>query len=338
MKEAKVNAFGRLHFGLVNLSEVGEYINGGAGAMISPPVFSVTASSSSKFIVFPIRYEGEVRDLCRCLNITSGLNVRIDLDVRMCQHVGLGFHTQLRLAIATAILFALDLSIDTVSLSKTVMRGGTSGIGSLGFWFGGLLFDRGRKRTAVDDLFLPSSMTKDYDVSPLAYHKNKLPFCLVIVKPAFWEKIYGEKEKDLFEKLTPIPESETHKCRALIFGDLKQAVVREDFNGFCQALDGISFVGFKKREIAYRGERLTEIFELMRKSGLSGVGMSSWGPICFGFILNQEDAENVALRLNCHTLIEDAWVAEFATGATVQIDNGNVVSVFEKANFRDCDF
>ncbi|WAT27706.1 beta-ribofuranosylaminobenzene 5'-phosphate synthase family protein [Pseudomonas sp. GXZC] len=338
MKEAKVNAFGRLHFGLVNLSEVGEYMNGGAGAMISPPVFSVTASNSSKFIVSPIQYEEEVRDLCRCLNVTSGLNVRVDLDARMCQHVGLGFHTQLRLAIATAILFALDLNIDTVSLSKTVMRGGTSGIGSLGFWFGGLIFDRGRKRTAIDNLFLPSSMTKDYDISPLVYHKNKLPFCLVIVKPAFWENIYGEKEKDLFEKLTPIPESEAHKCSALIFGDLKQAVDREDFNGFCQTLDGMSFAGFKKREIAYRGERLAEIFELMRKSGLSGVGMSSWGPICFGFILNQEDAESVAQRLKCHTLIEDAWVAEFATGATVQIDNGDVVSVLEKATFRGCEF
>ncbi|WP_410003799.1 hypothetical protein, partial [Pseudomonas syringae] len=42
----------------------------------------------------------------------------------------------------------------------------------------------------------------------------------------------------------------------------------------------------------------------MRKSGLGGVSMSSWGPICFGFLLNKEDAESVALRLKCHTLVE----------------------------------
>jgi len=335
-KTATVQAFGRLHFGLVNMSQTSDIINGGAGAMISPPVFSVTAREATEVSAHPFEYYEEVVDVCECLGVCTAVSVSVHIDSIICWHIGLGFHTQLRMAIAAAICFALDLEIDTVNLSKKVLRGGTSGIGSLGFWSGGILFDEGRKRPIVSDVFVPSVLARDYDVSPLLYQKPDLPFFPVVVLPTGWDRIFGEQERQLFSKLTPIPKCQAEETSLLVFGDLRSAVEKEDFDGFCRAITAMSNVGFKKQELSIRGDAATKVFELMTSLGLFGVGMSSWGPACFGFVKSKKAAENIASELLKYPIVEAAWPASFAEGATVQINDGEKISAYTASMTKHC--
>lgn len=319
-KSATIEAFGRLHFSLANLSNAGEIVNGGAGMMVSPPILAVTAKSENKLTVNPPNYTNEVIEICNILKINQNLRVDIKTDSRMGWHKGLGFHTQLRLSIASAVSIASEKKINKETLAHSLSRGGTSGIGSLGFWHGGVLFDAGRART--NGIFTPSSEVKNFTSSPLLYSNNRLPFIPVIVQPKSWPLIFGKLEKELFARLTPIPEKEAVTCSKYIFEDLRLATETEDFDYFCETISKISHTGFKKREIHHRGSLAKLTFKKMHEAGLRGISMSSWGPTCFGFVRNKNLALDAVNQLNECSEIDSAWIAELAPGARISIDHG----------------
>lgn len=318
-----IEAFGRLHFSLANLSNSGEIINGGAGMMVSPPILSVTANSAPTLTVNPPQYTSEVVEICNTLGINQKINIDIKTDPRMEWHKGLGFHTQLRLSIATAISITCERRINKETLAHTLSRGGTSGIGSLGFWHGGILFDAGRTRTG--ECFTPSADVKIFESSPLLYSKDSLPFIPVLVQPKNWPLIFGTLEKELFARLTPIPSKEAIACSKYIFDDLRMATEQDDFDYFCETISKISKIGFKKREIEHRNPLANLVFKTMRDSGLEGISMSSWGPTCFGFARTESAALDAVKYLSGRVEIDSAWSAEFAPGARLRRNYGTAL-------------
>jgi beta-ribofuranosylaminobenzene 5'-phosphate synthase len=329
--DVTVNAFGRLHFSLVNLSLSGERVNGGAGAMVTPPSLSVSAGPASEFSVSPAEWTGEVMDIYQRLRLIKPVRIDIEFDRRMLFHVGLGFHTQLRLAIGAALCFSFSLRYDPTQLASLLARGGTSGIGALGFWHGGMIFDGGRKRRTAAEQLVPSSAASIHPAAPLLCWRASLPFFPVLVKAKSWELIYGEKERRLFNQFTPVPCREADQCARAVYMDLQSAVVTEDFDAFCSALSELSTIGFKKRELDFRGDAAKVILCSMAKAGLNGAGMSSWGPTFFGFAQSAGLAEQAALELRSHPDIENAWSADFATGATVKFTGEEPALAFSVA-------
>ena len=330
-ESTRVRAHGRLHFALVNLSPTGARINGGAGAMISPPAIQVCINQSAQLLVTPDNWTAEVLLVRQRLGIGSPANVMITLDQRMRWHVGLGFHTQLRLAIAAAFSFAFSLKIDPLDLPRVLSRGGTSGIGALGFWHGGIVFDGGKQRSSSRVAFEPSSVSACSDLAPLLFHRASLPFYPVVALGRGWDLVYGDVERRLFAELTPIPTHEAAECARTVYMDLQSAVAMADYDAFCEAISGLSLIGFKRREIAYRGDNAAQLLQLMTRSGLRGCGMSSWGPTCFGFARERAMASQAANLLRKSPSVEEAWVCEFAPGSTVSLDGGPELSAFQVA-------
>lgn len=330
-RPTRIRAFGRLHFGLVNLSLYGERINGGAGAMISPPAIEVYVNPDSGDDVVPAEWINEVMFIRRQLEIHSPTEVHIKFDDRMRWHIGLGFHTQLRLAIAAAFAFAYSLPIDPYKLSQLMSRGGTSGIGVHGFWHGGLLFDGGRTRPIGKLGFSPSSSSIANETAPLLFHRASLPFFPVIALGKGWPLIFGDTERQLFSELTPIPNDEAANCARAVYMDLQAAAAEANYQAFCEAITALTRIGFKKREISYRGTLVSNLMGLMQHIGLDGVSMSSWGPTCFGFTRDPDMARHAADRLKREQIVEDAWTCEFAPGASVECANNLEISALELA-------
>jgi beta-ribofuranosylaminobenzene 5'-phosphate synthase len=329
-----VKAFARLHFSLVNLSTSGHRVNGGAGAMIDPPFFEVEITPSLNLEVEPATFFAEASDIILRLKARSQMRLRVTCHSHMKWHYGLGFHTQMRLAIATAIALSQGITIDPDALASQLARGGTSGIGALGFWHGGLLFDGGRERTEVSESLLPSAAISKPKSSPLLHWRRSLPFIPVVAQARNWDLVYGAAERSLFERLTPIPPSEANECARIVFQDMQSAVVAADFDTFCASIIELGKTGFKRRERQFRGVEAIEIDRILTSAGLRGVGMSSWGPTWFGFTTEPMAAQRAVATLLNSGRFEGAWVASFAPGAQVNFGNGPVQSVLSASTSR----
>lgn len=300
--------------------------------MISPPALKVVVDPATHTTVVPNEWLAEVTLIKSRLGIDLPVHVHVTIDPKLRWHVGLGFHTQIRLAIAAALAFAFAVPIEPLSLASVLSRGGTSGIGALGFWYGGLLFDGGKKRLSNDQLFVPSSSASPSEPTPLVFHRANLPFFPVVAVGRNWDLISGEVERRLFAEFTPIPADEASECARVVYMDLQAAVATSDFEAFCASIQCLSTVGFKKCEIAYRGHLATALMERMTRAGLQGVGMSSWGPACFGFTQDSEMAATAVAALLRDPAVEDAWVGNFAPGAQVQLADGKESSAWNWAS------
>lgn len=332
----RVRAFGRIHFGLANLSLSGGRVNGGAGIMVQPSCIQVTVERGGELAVYPEAYRSEVALLAAKLGVSAEFTVKIECDATMKWHYGMGYHTQLCLALATALAVVGNTKIEPSRLGQIVSRGGTSGIGIHGFWRGGVLVDGGRRRPVEPQTHRPSAAIASPEPTPLLLARSALPFGIVIAHAKGWPPVYGERERQLFSEFTPLaPEDANHAAR-LIFQDFASSVATADFGAFAESLEEIQTCGFKRLERRYRGELANSVTGAMTKSGLRGVGMSSWGPAWFGFARDREAASLAVGELQRCDLLERVWLADLAPSAQVQIDDGPfnpALEAIERAEF-----
>lgn len=324
-----VKAFARLHFGLANLSALGGRVNGGAGLMIQPSNVEVVVQRDADVTVTPSDFQRDVEFVVRALGTSMPGRVSVHLGSSMRWHYGMGLHTQLLLALATALSIYHGIPADPSTLGQRVLRGGTSGIGVHGFWNGGVLVDGGRRRLSGLESIQPSSSIVAPQQTPLVFRVDSLPFKTVVVHARNWPLVFGKLEERLFSDLTPIPPNDANRVARLIFQDLASATATGDFSAFCEALEEIQTCGFKQREIAYRGASAQSVAMTMRKAGLNGVGMSSWGPTWYGFASDHETALTAIRELSSSAQFEAVWLADVAPCAQVRVDDGPVVPVSE---------
>lgn len=267
----------------------------------------------------------EIRFLAERLGVPINVRATVIADPMMKWHYGVGYHTQLRLSLATALAMLYHLRVGPRYLTDVALRGGTSGIGIHGFWHGGVLFDGGRRRTG-SEVLSPSSAVTAPASTPLLFSRPTLPFAMVVAQAKGWNLVYGEQERALFAGLTPIPEAEASHCARLVYQDLMSSVAEADFDAFCEAVDDIQACGFKSRELRFRGDAAMSVATALRGVGLRGVGMSSWGPTWFGFAENRDSAMQAIAKLRGCELLESVCFGEAAPSAQVQLDDQPAVA------------
>jgi beta-ribofuranosylaminobenzene 5'-phosphate synthase len=230
-------------------------------------------------------------------------------------HSGFGWRTQLRIGIAAATSVVLELPIRPLDLGPLMGRGGTSGIGSLGFWHGGLIVDGGHPRSNKPTAH-PSAEIKCPALPPLLFN-HSFPWGVLVGIAANMEPVSGSLEGSLFRSYTPVPEREALESIRVVHTELASAVAENNFPNFCDSIVALRELGFKRRELEFRGAAGKAAIRRVESTGAKGVSMSSWGPAFFGFFSEVADAQSAADALKVDSLFSAAWATEASPGGAV---------------------
>lgn len=281
IKEVRITTPSRLHFSLIDLNGKLGRIDGGFGLAINEPNFQIVAEPSTEILVESETYHDRACEiLIRLQQIFQFQGVKLKLISEIPTHSGFGSGTQLSLGIASAVNTLYDLNLNVLELAKVVGRGGTSGIGVAAFETGGFIVDGGHRYPEQKSSFLPSAAADNISPPPILFRHTFPEWKLLIVLPNC-DRIYGEKELDLFRTLCPQPAAVAPKLSHFLLFKILPAILENDMNSFGKALNEIQTFGWKKVEIDAQGAELLQTLEFLQSNGASGAGVSSWGPaIC----------------------------------------------------------
>ena len=277
----RVEAPGRLHFGLLSLGGAGQRRFGGVGLMVQTPGVRVAVQPAADWSAAGPLAE---RALIFAQRLVAGADLPgavrqvkpHHIQVEQCgpEHAGLGTGTQLALAVGRALAAASGLHLDAAELGRLVDRGQRSALGIHGFAHGGLLIDGGK--------------TKETAVAPLlARHDFPESWRVVLVVPGWAQGLHGTAERQAFQQLLDAGATSATTdalCRLVLLGMLP-ALLERDLTAFGEALYEFNArVGEAFAPVqggVYAHPRLTELVAFIRTQGTRGVGQSSVFLGCF---------------------------------------------------------
>ncbi len=280
----EVSAPSRIHVGLVGLSEGGYRINGGMGWALEAPRLIVRAEAADVPQVRDIRPSGmtppELEALralleSQCLEHGFGNGMSIEISGEVPAHRGLGGGTAARLAAIEALHLANGSKLNTEILVAASRRGGTSGVGVRTYFEGGMVFDAGH---ASSQRPRPSHAW-DSPGRPLQLVRQDMPqWRFGICTPSWIPSLTHAQERALFANVLPISHGDvTEALYHMIYG-VTGAVADRDLPTFTQAIDALQSAAWKAAEWRAHGQALSDVADILRNHGASGVGLSSVGP------------------------------------------------------------
>jgi beta-ribofuranosylaminobenzene 5'-phosphate synthase len=282
----------RLAFGLIDMNgEIGR-VEGGLGLVIEEPRVVLSARRADTLRVEDLvglsrgtqRRFGSMAAAFREQHGTQGIEVRVEETIP--DHSGLGSGTQLAMAFGQAFNLLYDLKLTGFQIGRIAGRGGTSGIGCAAFEVGGFLADGGHRfrRAGGKTGFAPSSASTEFAAPPILFH-SALPksWSVILAIPAEGRHTHGDEERELFRTLCPMPAEEAAQAARLALLKVLPAVMEADLEGFGEGLEAMQRFGWKRVQFSRQSEVVHATVAEMRRLGLKGVGMSSWGPTLFGF-------------------------------------------------------
>jgi len=284
-----VEAFARLHFGVLDLRGSRGRWFGGIGAAASAPSLLVSASRAETVTVDgedARRAELFARQFLTHHHITGGARVQVHRSLP--PHAGLGSGTQLALAIARALAEIYGLDTDPRALARAVDRARRSAIGTWTFAGGGLVVEGGRRPDADD-------------CGPLI---ARIPFpdtwrCVVVV-PDGPPGVSGVEEAEAFARLPKPPEGEVAAVAHLVLMTLLPALADADLATFGDALTEIQEITGRWFAPAQGGTfapgATRDLVRSLVGWGAVGVGQSSWGPAVYGIVDGADTAAALAAR------------------------------------------
>ena len=301
----RLRSHSRLAFGLIDMNgEIGR-VEGGLGLALEDPCLELRARQADTLRVNgPAAITDSTR---RKFESMAGVfrekyatgAVEIDIEQTIPDHSGLGSGTQLALAFGQAINLLYDLRLPMSEIGRIAQRGGTSGIGCAAFETGGFLADGGHRFGGPDgkQAFAPSSASGGFTAPPILFHSN-LPdsWRVVLALPAAGLITHGDEERALFTRHCPIPSEEAAQSARLALLKVLPAIMEADLPAFGAGLEAMQRFGLKRIQIARQNPQVHATLEEMRRLGLQGVGMSSWGPTLFGFSDRGEAADQHTVR------------------------------------------
>jgi beta-ribofuranosylaminobenzene 5'-phosphate synthase len=288
----RLRTHSRLAFGLIDMNgEIGR-VEGGLGLALESPRLELCAKRSDAVRVNgPAAVSDGTRRKFETMAEVFRENYKVDgIEVRVEEtipgHSGLGSGTQLALAFGQAINLLYDLRLAMPEIGRIAQRGGTSGIGCAAFETGGFLADGGHRFGGPNgkQVFAPSSASAGFSAPPILFHSN-LPssWRVVLALPASGLITHGDEERALFVKHCPVPADEAAQAARLALLKVLPAIMEADLESFGAGLEAMQRFGLKRIQIARQNEEVRATMDEMRRLGLRGVGMSSWGPALFGF-------------------------------------------------------
>lgn len=300
MNALSVTTPSRLHFSLIDLNgEIGR-VDGGFGVALQNPNFKI-------FIEKADNTEIKTANINSYNNILEILNIikqkfeikneyKIFLKSEIPEHSGFGSTTQLRLGIASGILKLNEIFLSVYEIAEIVKRGGTSGIGIKAFESGGFIVDIGHKfgKGKEKESFLPSSVSNAKP--PKILFRYDFPSDWIFVCAlADRNKIYSQKEIEIFKKYCPIPKNEVEKLSHLLLMKILPALIEKDIEDFGDGLKNVQNLGFKRIEVEISGTKKL-INELSKIS--YGAGLSSFGPCVYALAKGKNHADEISNYLN----------------------------------------
>lgn len=285
-----IEAYARLHLGVLDLRGSGGRWFGGIGAAASAPSLLLSASPADTLTV-----EGDDADRATAFarqfldhhHLPGGAAIRVHR--ALPSHAGLGSGTQLALSIARALAELHALDADPRALARAMGRAQRSAIGTWTFAGGGLVVEGGR-RSRSDDcgpliarLLFPESWR-----------------CVVVV-PDGPPGISGADEAEAFAKLPPPSERDVEHVSHLVLMTLLPALADGDLESFGRALTEIQEVTGRWFAPAQGGTFASgpsrALVRQLAEWGAAGVGQSSWGPTVYGIVEGADAAARLAERV-----------------------------------------
>jgi beta-ribofuranosylaminobenzene 5'-phosphate synthase len=284
-----VEAYARLHFGVLDLRGAGGRWFGGIGAAASAPSLRLSASRSDVLTV-----EGEDADRAGTFarqfldyhRLSHGASLHVHR--ALPPHAGLGSGTQLALSIARALADLYDLDARPPALARVMNRAQRSAIGTWTFAGGGLVVEGGRRAGSNH-------------CGPLI---ARLPFpetwrCVVVV-PEGPPGISGADEAEAFARLPKPSEPDVHHVSHLVLMSLLPALADGDLEQFGRALTEVQEVTGQWFASAQGGTFASGpsrgLVRQLAEWGATGVGQSSWGPTVYGIVDGAEAAARLVER------------------------------------------
>jgi beta-RFAP synthase len=285
-----VEAFARLHFGVLDLRGSGGRWFGGIGAAASSPSLLLSASRADVLTVEGAdanRAEAFARQFLHHHRIARGAHLRIDR--ALPSHAGLGSGTQLALAVARALAELYDLESDPRDLARATGRGQRSAIGTWTFAGGGLVVEGGRRAGS------------DESGPLLARLQFPETWRAVVVVPDGPPGISGADEADAFARLPKPPQPEVEHVSHLALMGLLPALADADLAQFGRALTEIQETTGRWFALAQGGTfapgPTRDLVYQLAEWGAAGVGQSSWGPAVYGIVDGADAAGKLLERI-----------------------------------------
>ncbi|MBR0472410.1 MAG: hypothetical protein IJI98_06900 [Methanosphaera sp.] len=289
----EIETSARLHLSLIDLNGLEGRLDGGIGVTLQEPTLNIECKESTEdtTIIFDKKlsdyhfdtYETKIIDATNKMNKYLNIDNNYEFNIKKLYpiHQGLGLGTQISLSVAKLISELNEHTLSTIELAKIIQRGGTSGIGVYSFDMGGLIIDGGHKKSLKKD-YLPSSASKVSPPPLIAHYDFPEEWNIILVTPQSTKGASGKKEIDIFQTYSPIDIQNVQQISYLTLMKLMPAIVEKDLQNFGDAINKIQRLGFKKIERDLQDSTIHEIMEHMELLNIPAVGMSSFGPTCFG--------------------------------------------------------
>jgi beta-ribofuranosylaminobenzene 5'-phosphate synthase len=285
-----VEAYARLHFGVLDLRGSEGRWFGGIGAAASAPSLWLSASRNDALTV-----EGEDADRAAAFarqfldfhRVAHGAFIQVHR--ALPRHAGLGSGTQLALSIGRALAELYDLDARPAALARAMNRAQRSAIGTWTFAGGGLVVEGGRRAGSSE-------------CGPLI---ARLPFpetwrCVVVV-PEGPPGISGVDEAEAFARLPKPSEQDVHHVSHLVLMTLLPALADGDLDQFGRALTAVQEITGRWFASAQGGTFASEpsraLVRQLADWGATGVGQSSWGPTIYGIVERADAASRLVGRV-----------------------------------------
>jgi len=331
-----VEAYSRLHFGLLEIHPSAPSCFGGIGLMVDKP--SVRLSSRT---IDPGDQRETRAEPCsnwedpywkeRFLKVYRRFSLRtqtaeppiVELAFAPVPHIGLGSGTQF--ACAASALLNLSENPDKptnwqdASWTLDAGRGLRSHIGLHGFLHGQMIIDRGQD---ASEGALGTERT--------TVHGFPETWRVVLLHEDVYQGDCGESEQAIFDACSKRENPNRQRMLDLTSQQILPAVSNGDFQGACE---GIGLYGELAGEIfrpavgdAYRTTRIRSWVDRLRKLGLQGVGQSSWGPVVFAIVQDTHQADWLLGQIRPEVL-DGGWmyVAKAAGPARIEKSGSGLV-------------
>ncbi|MDD1683230.1 MAG: chorismate pyruvate-lyase family protein [Methanoregula sp.] len=278
----------RVHVTLIDMHGGSGRVDGGIGITLDEPGVLLEAELSPALFVsggdpaLQERVRGIATDVLQKLG--AGGSVAITVRSHFPSHVGLGSGSQLGLAVARAIAELHGRHLPVKELAKIVGRGGTSGIGTAAFEYGGFIVDGGHRfgRGGEKTDFRPSAASRGVSPPPvIARHDFPSDWRIVLAIPDVPAGASGAKETDIFRDNCPVPLSEVRELSHEVLMRMLPGVAGRDLDLFGSSVNAVQKLGFKKVELSIQPPAVTGLLDVLRSAGAAGAGLSSFGPTVY---------------------------------------------------------
>jgi beta-ribofuranosylaminobenzene 5'-phosphate synthase len=278
----------RVHVTLIDLHGGSGRVDGGIGIALDEPGVLIEAELAPALAVsgedaaIRERVGGIAADVLQKLG--AGGSVAITVRSSYPAHVGLGSGSQLALAVARAIAELHGRHLPVKELAKLVGRGGTSGIGTAAFEYGGFIVDGGHTFGAGGEKqdFRPSAASRGVSPPPIiARHDFPSDWKILVAIPDVPAGASGKIETDIFRAHCPVPLDEVQALSHEILMRMLPGIASRDLDLFGSSINAVQGLGFKKVELGLQPPQVTGLLPVLRDAGAAGAGLSSFGPAIY---------------------------------------------------------